>query len=305
MAHGPSRRGVLAALLSLLWLAACAPAPEPPVVTPKLEAAALVASDGRRLPLRRWGPEGAPKAVVLALHGFGGFGLVFQGLGERLAGEGYALLAIDQRGFGDDPDRGSWPGGGRLVADARDFIRAADDADPDLPRFLLGVSMGGAVAIDAAAGRSDLAGLVLAAPAARGPAGRQPFLDALLGLGARVLPWLGLAVEHDDPRLTERANRLFRNDPRVVRRMTVAAYDGILGLADDAFKAAPRITAPTLLLHGTADPILPEAAIDGLQAVMKAPTRRVVLEGGIHNLLNQKDVDAAGLILAFLADPKG
>ena len=293
--------------LLVVLLAACGTAPEPTaeVTTPRLTSSGLVVRDGRTLPLRRWLPDGGdPKALVLAVHGFGGFGLVFESLGENLAGRGLGLLAPDQRGFGDNPDRGRWPGDDVLLGDARDLVRAVLDAYPDTPLYLLGVSMGGAVALNVGAlNMKGVEGYILAAPAARGEGAKQPLLDGLLALASTVVPRLGMEVGHTDPRLTADANRLYADDPRVVRRMTVAHYHGILKLADSAYAAAGRIERPVLLLYGTADPILPPGAICRLKDKIRAPLEVRVFKGGVHNLLNQAGIDAADPIAGFVQDP--
>ena len=71
-----------------------------------------------RLPLRRWLPEGKPRAVVLALHGFNDYSNAFADAGPVFAAHGIALYAYDQRGFGAAPAPGRWPGSRRLVDDA-------------------------------------------------------------------------------------------------------------------------------------------------------------------------------------------
>src|SRR6266487_195279 len=49
--------------------------PRPAIATtsPRFTDAAFIAPDGAQLPLRKWLPKGQPKAVVLALHGFGDY----------------------------------------------------------------------------------------------------------------------------------------------------------------------------------------------------------------------------------------
>ena len=62
-----------AAALLFAALAACAPTiktPGPTVEASSIAPDAFTATDGTRLPMRRWLPDGAPKAVILALHGF-------------------------------------------------------------------------------------------------------------------------------------------------------------------------------------------------------------------------------------------
>src|SRR5712671_3973249 len=106
-------------------LASCTSAPDPDDAFPRAKLAAvgpmsslsspqlagdrLVAADGATLPLRRWLPEGRPRAVVLALHGFNDYSNAFAGAGAGWAKNGIATYAYDQRGFGAAPGRGGAP----------------------------------------------------------------------------------------------------------------------------------------------------------------------------------------------------
>ncbi|HMA11634.1 MAG TPA: alpha/beta fold hydrolase, partial [Steroidobacteraceae bacterium] len=89
------------------------------VTTPRLESDRVIAADGAVLPLRVWQPQGAPRAVVLALHGFNDYRQAFAEVGPFLAAQGFAIYAYDQRGFGATAQRGIWPGTASLVDDAR------------------------------------------------------------------------------------------------------------------------------------------------------------------------------------------
>ena len=63
--------------------------------------------------------RGEPRAVILALHGFGDAGdLTFDGAARAWAARGIAVYAPDQRGFGANASRKRWPGTDALVADA-------------------------------------------------------------------------------------------------------------------------------------------------------------------------------------------
>jgi pimeloyl-ACP methyl ester carboxylesterase len=122
--------------------------------TPRLEADAAIAPDGYRLPLRHWGPVDKPRAVVLALHGFNEYGRAFDDPARFWGQLGIATYAYDQRGFGDTAGRGIWPGAETLAADAATALQLLEARYPSVPIYLLGESMGGAVAILAATGRS-------------------------------------------------------------------------------------------------------------------------------------------------------
>jgi hypothetical protein len=80
----------------------------------------FVTADGVWLPLRRWLPQGPPRAIILALHGMNDYSHAFDGPGRYWASVGLATYAYDQRGFGESPHGGVWPGtrnsGGRFVS---------------------------------------------------------------------------------------------------------------------------------------------------------------------------------------------
>ena len=67
-------------------------------------------ADGARIPLREWLPQGKPRAVILALHGFNDSRDAWELPGPVFAQAGMAVFAPDQRGFGAAPMRGRWPG---------------------------------------------------------------------------------------------------------------------------------------------------------------------------------------------------
>lgn len=103
-----------------------------------------------------WAAEGGkPKAAVLSVHGFGLHKGAFDGFARRLARQRFATYAIDVRGFG------SWQQTPRGKTAELDFYQTLMDVrmallwikamHPGVPVFLLGESMGGAVALQATA----------------------------------------------------------------------------------------------------------------------------------------------------------
>ncbi|CAN0568125.1 unnamed protein product, partial [Laminaria digitata] len=167
------QQGLVALALGMLgMLAACAPRLEPagPAVQhPALLEDRLVQADRAALPMRRWLPEGAPRAVIVALHGFNDYSYAFEKPGTYWATRGIATYAFDQRGFGGAPNRGLWAGHDTMVADAAAAVALIRARYPDRPLYVAGESMGGAIAMIAAArGLLEADGLILVAPALRG-----------------------------------------------------------------------------------------------------------------------------------------
>src|SRR4029077_9161827 len=152
-------------------------APEPKPV-PHFTETGFVAADGAVLPLRKWLPpkdrgRGEARAVILALHGFNDYSNAFDGPGEIWSKEGIATYAYDQRGFGAALEYARWPGRAALAADAATAAQVLRRLYPRAPLYLLGDSMGGAVAVIAMTGESgtpvpDVDGVILTAPAVWG-----------------------------------------------------------------------------------------------------------------------------------------
>jgi pimeloyl-ACP methyl ester carboxylesterase len=116
--------------------------------------------DGATLVGDRWPGDGP--AIVL-LHAGVCDRRCWREVGEQLAGDGREVVAYDRRGFGEvalteEPFR-----------HVDDLLAVVDAVSPDAPVWLVGSSMGGAVALDAAlATPGRVAGLVLIAPAVGG-----------------------------------------------------------------------------------------------------------------------------------------
>ena len=94
-------------------------------------------------------PETTPHAVIVTLHGFNDYSNAFAEIGPRLAENGIATIAYDQRGFGASDQAGDWPGGDRLRDDVRAAIEAVHTAYPGARVYAMGESMGGAVLMSA------------------------------------------------------------------------------------------------------------------------------------------------------------
>ena len=89
-----------------------------------------------------------------------------RGTGERLARAGYAVYGLDYEGHGrSDGLQGYVPDFQALVQDCDDYFTSVARSHPHRRRFLLGESMGGAVALLLHRARPDFwAGAVLVAP---------------------------------------------------------------------------------------------------------------------------------------------
>lgn len=192
-------------------------------------------------------PARADAPTVLYLHGarWNMNGSVFRI--ARWHEMGFNVLAVDYRGFGKSTEL--LPSEETATEDTRAAYAELKRRQPEPSRrFVYGHSLGGALAIDLVA--------------------REPKDDP-----AAVA---GLIIEST-----------FTSIPDVVRQMKWGWVPGIGLAVTQPFDAAAKIQhvrAPLLVLHGTADSIVPHAMADALYAAAASSYKKIVkIEGGSHS----------------------
>ncbi|HVF77000.1 MAG TPA: alpha/beta fold hydrolase [Solirubrobacteraceae bacterium] len=191
--------------------------------------------DGLAYELSR--PQGEPRGGVVVLHGAGSCKENHRDFAQLCAAAGLAVVVFDQRGHGASDGALD----GRAIADVATI---ASLLPGDLPLFLRGSSMGGFLAL-AAAASVEAAGVVAICPAGR---------ELLLG-GLR------------EGRFDVRADR--------------AALEQLIGAID--IEAAAQALGPRLLLvHAEGDDRVPCAHSRRLH-LMAHGSRLVVVPGGDHH----------------------
>jgi lysophospholipase len=124
----------------------------------------------RTLPVVAWKNQTAkPLAAILCIHGMGLENRAFTALAAELNRRGYMVYALDVRGFGSwTQTRGeenlNYP---QTLADIRNVSEIIKSRNPGVPLYVLGESMGGAIALRAGAQLGDvLNGVISSVPSA-------------------------------------------------------------------------------------------------------------------------------------------
>ena len=287
---------MIAASLATVMLSACAPTVIPagsPVQMPKLTDNTYVAADGTSLPLSIWpAAKGAPKAIILALHGFGDYRQAWEEPAGIWSGAGFTTYAYDQRGFGGSPTRGRWPGTDALVGDARAVARLIQARHPGVPFYLAGESMGGAVVLVAADRGAQADGLILSATALRSRDTFGPVASAGLWFFAHTIPWMPSGPTSIDYRPTDNPKTMekLRNDPMMLRQTRLDMAYGLIDLMDDARAAAAHVKVPYLMMHGLGDRIVPQEPVRAAIEIMppRSDSKLAFYKDGYHLLMRDK-----------------
>jgi pimeloyl-ACP methyl ester carboxylesterase len=270
------------ALAGLLWLSLMAYAywpgqSEVPVAELAGAEDRFVAVDGLRLRYREWGKAGPDRPTLILIHGFANSLQSFRLLAPRLAGC-CRVIALDLPGYGlsskpVDHDYHNGP-------QAEVVIRAARALGLERPVYV-GHSLGGAIALQAAARDPEARGVVLLNP----------------GILSTGVPRIVQLTVPPLPRLSARlfASREFRGeflrksyvDPSIVTEqvldevMLAARSEGYMqGMTalmkqyaeGEEIALAARIRVPVLILWGDRDRNKPRSEAGALQALLPGST---------------------------------
>lgn len=285
--------------------AACAPVPDGAPHGPLALAPSAFEGPAGQISYSHWAAEGAPRAVILGVHGWGFYGAsAFRLAGPFWAARGIEVYAPDLPGFGRNPDRGTWPGTDALVGDLSAMAAAVRAAHPGLPLFVVGHSMGGGLAL-AAAGEGRLpgvAGIVALAPAVWGGETLPLPFRLSAWAAANVLPerrWTGEGVVRIVPTDNLPLLREIVADPLHLARPASRDFLGLIRLMDRVVAALPAVAVPVLVVTGAQDEVVPEGPIRRAFDALPGPKRYTRVETGWHMLLHDRE---AARVMALVAD---
>lgn len=256
--------------------------------------------DGTRLAFDDAGGPGEPLLLVCGQgqdrHFWQAFG---QALAEAAPGR-WRPLALDPRGIGDSgplppPEAGPW----QTRDMAHDLVAVLDALG--LPRaHLLGFSLGGRVAQWFAVDHGDRLGALVLAGTTPGNAhgvARDPEVSAMLARGdlaalaATMVPpdWAAAHADALPGLMRRRAIAL-----PVLRRYYEASE------AHDAWSGLATVAAPTLVLHGTQDPVnVPDNA---RRLAARLPHAELAwIDGARHAPFWSHPTETVQAVMAFLA----
>ena len=259
------------------------------------EANTFTSFDGAQLGLTVWQAEGEgePDYVVVGVHGMNDYAAAFEYAGPYWAARGVTTYAYDQRGFGRSVGRGQWPKEELMREDLRAAVRVARQAHPDATLTVVGISMGGAVAMTAFGSDTPPAGvdrLILSGPGLRGWGGLPFHHRASLWASTKVRPgWIVVPPKFAVQKITPSDNydMLVRRgrDPLNTFDNRIDQVYGVVSVMENGHKSAGRLPPNTLMLYGAKDDIIPETFMRRTAPTLAPHVRTAYYENGYHMLM--------------------
>jgi acylglycerol lipase len=243
-----------------------------------------------------WLPDAAPRAVIFVAHGLAEHSGRYRNLVDHVVPRGYAVYALDHRGHGRSEGTRSYiERFTDFTTDLDTFRRVVRARHPTGRLFLLGHSMGGAIALVYACDHQhQIDGLMLSGAAAGARRRTAVVTRTISCLAGSVAPRLGVfrlpaATVSSDPAVVAE----YDADPLVYRGRIPART--IAELYAAARRVRPRVRClclPVLILHGSADELVPADASRALAMTVGSEDVSLHIYGGFaHEVLNEAGRD--------------
>lgn len=241
---------------------------------------------GQTITGKSWGTPSACRAAVLLVHGLGAHSGWFEALARRLKVKQIYGVAYDQAGFGKRSQQAlnsyeQWLDDAKLVWD---YMR---NQVGDRPAFLAGNSMGGVVALCAAANIAPR-GLILFSPGFEGSTETfKPVYRALAMARALLNPDSEIKLPYGSEAFIadEELRRWVDNDPEARFAFPAKMLLQLLKLTQMVPQRAAEVKCPTLVCSAGRDKVIDNQAINKVFDKLAAPKKRRHFVDAYHDLM--------------------
>lgn len=236
-----------------------------------------------------------PAAIFIIVHGYAEHSKRYDWVARELVSQGFGVYTFDLRGHGkSEGKRGLIKSFDNYLQDFELFLQKVQIREPNKPIFLLGHSMGGAIAtLFVIRHQPTLSGLILSS-AVLGQIKKNisPILIQAAILLGRIVPNLPTISinSHQISRDPEEV-KAYKNDPLIYQgTMSAQTLSEILKASSEIKSYSNEIKLPLLILQGTNDLVVAMEGSKELYVNAKSNEKCLKLyECCYHELLNEPE----------------
>ncbi|MCQ9207243.1 MAG: lysophospholipase [Omnitrophica bacterium] len=238
-------------------------------------------------------PKGNARALIVIVHGYGEHSGRYGHVVRRLVNAGYAVYVFDLRGHGRSSGARVFVRSfNEYLSDLEAYLTRVGEREPGRPLFILGHSLGGAIAtLFAIDKKPDISGLILSGPLLKLPGNISPLFIRLASLIGCILPKLPIG--------NKVLASLLSHDSKVVENYEkdpLTHHGGIPAGSARAINCALKriqngmagISLPLLIMHGTDDRLADVKGSKELYRCARSTDKTLRLyDGFYHEILNE------------------
>lgn len=254
---------------------------------------------------RQWLPENESNILIIAIHGYNAHAGSFEIPATLFSKHNIETLSFDLKGFGVNKDFGEWYPLKVHLNDVYEVIKKISKDKPKKKIFLLGESMGAAIAISLAnKKRLPISGLILVSPAIWNFSEKNFFKSFVIKSFSKIFPKVKLSgngIIKTRPSNNIKMLEEYSSDPLVIHKPTAESLNGVINLMDKAYTHAKSYLVspyyPTLIIMPLIDEIVPRRPIINLFKQKNIFTNfnknlyLTVYENNFHMILRDIDGD--------------
>ena len=254
----------------------------------------------------RFNPEGTPKALVIMFHGLNSHMNHGAYTAKMLSNEGYIVVAYDHRGFGKSEGLSGYIESiDILYSDAKFFISTMISLYPDLPFFLMGMSLGALISYKLSLEfPKEFKGVIMLSPALRPIqnsffAGFGVFLGWVLSKPKTVKPKLDFALKNDYCK-----EKLLKDPYTYTEGTRLGTIKSVIQGMDDIDKTFTKFGVPFIIFVGGKDTIIDISASFELIEKCKIEDKQLWYYDNLyHDIWNEEEVfDICPNIIKWIND---
>jgi lysophospholipase len=254
----------------------------------------LKSADGFSLFCQVWRPADLPLATVILVHGLGEHSGRYEHVARYFTDKDYAVFAADLRGHGrSEGTRGHIDSFDDYLNDVQALFTYARNQVRARPRFLIGHSMGGLIALTYALKYTDgLTSVIASGPGLRVRVRVPTWRTTLGNLMSKLYPTLPMRNGLDPNALSrdQAVVRAYIADPLVHDQVSARWYTEFVKAGQEAIAQANTLAVPALILQGGADPIVdPTGAKEFFNRIGLEEKHHLEYPGLYHEIFNEPE----------------